>query len=147
MQDPSLPRRILVLQSDPAYGQYIQEMLAANEQQPEIIAIANTHDALNFLHHQGQYASALRPDLILLDLDLAGEHSGYELLARIKSDKSLRRIPIIVLTLSASSEDIFKTYVTQGNCYVIRPGDRDALTQIIRRIEEFWLNIVTLPQQ
>lgn len=147
MQDPSTRRLILVLQSDDADRQFMQAILTANEQQPQIMALNNTQDALNFLQRQGQYAAAQRPDLILLDLDLDGVYSGYELLSHIKGDANLRRIPIIVLTLSDRTEDIFKTYASQGNCYVIRPGDRDQLSQIIHRIEEFWLNIVTLPTE
>ena len=147
MQDPSTQRLMLVLQSDPASGELIQSVLAAHGGQTQMVAIADPQDALDFLLRQGAYPAAPRPDLILLDLDLGGTHSGYELLATIKGDERLRRIPIIVLTLSDQAGDIFKTYAAQGNCYVIRPGDRDRLVEIIRRIEEFWLNIVTLPQE
>jgi chemotaxis family two-component system response regulator Rcp1 len=107
------------------------------------VAIADPQAALDYLHRQGEYTTAPRPDLILLDLELG----GYELLAAIKGDNRLRRIPIIVLTLSDCPDDIFQTYAIQGNCYVIHPSDRDQLTQILHRIEEFWLNIVTLPQE
>ncbi len=147
MQDPSTHRLILVLQSDSAYGHLIQEVLAENDIHPQIVTIAHAQEALDFLHHQGQYANSQRPDLILLDLDLAGETTGYDLLSVLKTDPSLRRIPIIVLTMSDRVEDILKTYTVQGNCYVIRPGDRDQLAQIIRRIEKFWLKIVTLPRE
>jgi len=148
MQDPSSPRLILVLQSDPAHGQFIQSVLGRSELNAQMVAIADTQEALHFLQRRGQHTLAPRPDLILLDLDLSGnDHSGHDLLASIKSDASLRRIPVIVLTLSDSTEDIFRTYAMQGNCYVIRPGDREHLTQTIHRIEEFWLNIVTLPQE
>jgi len=147
MQDPSTQRLMLVLQSDPASGELIQSVLAAHGGQTQMVAIADPQDALDFLLRQGAYPAAPRPDLILLDLDLGGTHSGYELLATIKGDERLRRIPIIVLTLSDQAGDIFKTYAAQGNCYVIRPGDRDRLVEIVRRIEEFWLNIVTLPQE
>lgn len=147
MQDPSTQRLILVLQSDPASGELIQSVLAAHEGQTQMVAIADPQDALDFLLRRGSYPAAPRPDLILLDLDLGGTRSGYELLATIKGDDRLRRIPTIVLTLSDRTDDIFNTYATQGNCYVIRPGDRDRLVEIIRRIEEFWLNIVTLPQE
>jgi len=145
MQDFSTQRLILVLQSDSAHGHLIQEVLAENDMHPEIVVIDDTQDALAFLHHQGKYTTSRRPDLILLDLDLAGETTGYELLSGLKADPNLRRIPIIVLSLSDQAEDIFKTYAIQGNCYVIRPGDREQLAKIIRRIEDFWLRIVTLP--
>jgi len=147
MQDASNSRRILVLQSDLVQGQLIQEVLAEHELQPQIEAIAHSQTALAYLQRQEPFTTAQRPDLILLDLDLTGELSGRDLLAHIKADASLRRIPIIVLTLSSRTEDILHSYALQGNCYVIRPGDRDQLTQIIRRIEEFWLKIVTLPSE
>lgn len=145
MQDFSTQRLILVLQSDPAHGHLIEEVLAENDLHPQIITIANTQEALNFLRRQGKYTTSQRPDLILLDLDLSGKTTGYDLLSMLKADSGLRRIPVIVLTLSDQAEDIFKSYEIQGNCYVIRPGDRDQLAQIIRRIDDFWLRIVTLP--
>ncbi|MGG6297256.1 response regulator [Leptolyngbya sp. AN02str] len=147
MQDLSTQRLILVLQSDPTYRHLIQEVLAENEMNPQIVTMGHTQEALNFLRREGPYATSQRPDLILLDLDLTGEPMGYDLLSMIKTAPDLRRIPIIVLTMSDRSEDIFKTYAIQGNCYVIRPGDRDQLIQTIRRIEDFWLKIVTLPQE
>lgn len=147
MQDLSTQRLILVLQSDPVHGHLIQEVLAENDIQPQIVTIAHTQAALDFLRHQGSYATSQRPDLILLDLDLAGETTGYDLLSVLKTDPGLRRIPIIVLSMSDRTEDIFNTYAIQGNCYVIRPGDRAQLTQTIQRIEDFWLKIVTLPRE
>lgn len=145
MQAPSTPRLILVLQSDPVHVHLIQEVLADNEMRPQVVAIADDQEALAFLRRQGPYETAPRPDLILLDLELPGAPDSRALLATLKGDPILRRIPIIVLTLSDQSEDIFNAYALQGNCYVIKSGDRDRLTQIIRRIEEFWLKIVTLP--
>jgi two-component system, chemotaxis family, response regulator Rcp1 len=147
MQDFSTQRLILVLQSNPAHGHLIQEVLAENDMHPQIVVINDTHQALQFLRREGSYATSQRPDLILLDLELAGATTGYDLLAVLKTDFDLRRIPIIVLTMSDQAEDIFKTYAIQGNCYVIRPGDRDQLAQIVRRIEDFWLRIVTLPRE
>jgi two-component system, chemotaxis family, response regulator Rcp1 len=147
MQDLLTQRLILVLQSDPTYGHLIQEVLAENEMHPQIVTIGHTQEALNFLRREGQYAASQRPNLILLDLELTGETTGYDLLAVLKTDPDLKRIPIIVLTMSDRVEDIFNTYAVQGNCYVIRPGDRDQLAQIIRRIEDFWLKIVTLPRE
>lgn len=147
MQELSTQRLILVLQSDPAHGHLIQEVLAENDMHPQIVTLSQTQTALDFLRQQGEYTTRQRPDLILLDLDLAGETTGYELLSVLKTDPALKRIPVIVLTMSTEAEDIFKTYSVQGNCYVIRPGDRDQLAQTIRRIEDFWLRIVTLPRE
>jgi two-component system, chemotaxis family, response regulator Rcp1 len=156
MQDPSSQRLILVLQA-PTHAQFIQELLAKDDLHPEIMIFSETQAALDFLQPQSQareseagvrpQATRQRPDLILLDLELAGKSTGYELLKVLKNDPSLRRIPIIVLTLSDQAEDIFQTYVTQGNCYVVRPGDSQQLMATIRQIEDFWLRIVTLPRE
>ena len=145
MQAPSTPQLVLVLQSDASHVHLIQTVLTENEMCPDVVAIADAKAALAFLRRQGNYETAQRPDLILLDLDLPGETEKHALLSTIKGDPRLRRIPIIVLTLSDQTEDIFTTYDLQGNCHVIKPGDRDQLTQVIRRIEAFWLRIVTLP--
>lgn len=147
MQATSTPRLVLLLQSDPSHMHLIQAVLAEHETCPQVVAIADSHEALDFLRRQGQYEAAQRPDLILLDLELPGTAESHELLSTLKGDPRLRRIPIIVLTLSDHPEDIFKTYELQGNCYVIKPGDRDELAQTIQRIEEFWLRIVTLPAE
>lgn len=106
--------------------------------------VTNGVDAIDFLHHQGNYSDAPRPDLILLDLNLPGK-DGLEVLAEIKTHSRLRRIPIVVLTLSDRAEDILTAYSLQGNCYVIKSSDIESLVQLVKRIEEFWLGIVTLP--
>lgn len=145
MQAPSTSRLVLILQSDPSHVHLIQTVLAANEMHPQLLALTNSQEALTFLRRQGKYATAQRPDLILLDLDLPGETERHALLSTIKRDPLLRRIPIIVLALSDQIDDVFTTYALQGNCHVIKSGDSDQLRQIIQRIEAFWLKIVTLP--
>ncbi len=145
MQTSSTPRLILVLQSDPSHVRLIQTALGENERHPNVVAIADSQEALTYLRREGHYADAQRPDLILLDLDLPGELDRHALLSTIKGDPLLRQIPIIVLTLTDQTEEIFTTYALHGNCHVIKPGDLDQLTKIIQRIEEFWLRIVTLP--
>lgn len=148
MQD-SNHRLILVLQANPAYGTLIQTVLAENDLHLQTLVMTQTQEALDFLRRQGPYSTSAsqRPDLILLDLDLPGEPTGYDLLSSLKADPDLRRIPIIVLTLSDRIEDIFNSYSVQGNCYVIHPDNRDQLAGIIRRIQDFWLRIVTLPSE
>ncbi len=145
MQELSPPRLILVLQSDPSHQNLIQEVLATSNLRPQVVTMDNGQAALDFLKREGSDVGMSRPDLILLDLDLPGELSSRRLLQQIKGDPQLRRIPVIVLTLSDRAEDIFHAYAIQSNCYIVRPGDRAQLTQVIQRIENFWLNIVTLP--
>ena len=101
-------------------------------------------DALAFLRREGKYAHAPRPDLILLDLNLP-KKDGREVLAEIKSDESLKRIPVVALTTSRSEEDILKTYNLHVNCYIFKPVDFEQFMGVIKGIEDFWLTIVKLP--
>ncbi len=101
-------------------------------------------EALAYLRREVRHAHAVRPDLILLDLNLPRK-DGREVLAEIKADQELRRIPVVVLTTSQSEEDISKAYDLNANCYVAKPVDLDHFIKVVRIIEEFWLTIVKLP--
>ncbi len=144
MEESPAERLILVVQDNPEHTDLIKAALNENSGRRKIVAISDGLQALDFLHRRGNYADARRPDLILLDLNLP-EKDGRELLAEIKADQQLRRIPIVVLTISANEEDIFRSYALQGNCYVVKSCDLEQLFQLVKRIEEFWLGIVTLP--
>lgn len=144
MEESPVERLILVVQDSPDHTRLIKDALNENSGRRKIVTISDGVEALEFLHRKGNYADAARPDLILLDLNLP-EKDGRELLAEIKADPQLRRIPIVVLTISATKEDIFKSYTLQGNCYVIKSSDLGQLFDLVKRIEEFWLGIVTLP--
>jgi chemotaxis family two-component system response regulator Rcp1 len=144
MEAHSTQRLVLIVEDNPEHARLIQTAFEQNAGGPQMVAIADGNQALDFLHRRGSYSNAPRPDLILLDLNLPGRN-GQEVLSEIKADSQLKRIPIIVLTASASETDIFRTYALQGNCYVIKSSDLEQLFQIVRRIEEFWLGIVTLP--
>jgi two-component system, chemotaxis family, response regulator Rcp1 len=103
-------------------------------------------EALEFLTHKGQYAKAVHPDIILLDLNLP-RMDGRELLAKIKSNPRLRRIPVVILTTSKAEEDIIKTYDLHANCYITKPVDMDRFITVVKSIEEFWFTIVKLPPE
>ncbi len=135
---------ILILEENPDHTRLIKEALNHNSGERQIVAIADGIQAMDYLHRRGEYVDAARPDLILLNLNLPGK-DGKEILAEIKTDVQLRRIPIVVLTTCASVEDIFTSYALQGNCYVIKSSDLAQLFDLVKRIEEFWLGIVTLP--
>ncbi|QYO68458.1 response regulator [Leptolyngbya sp. 7M] len=145
MEEPAAEQLILIVEDNPDHIQTIQQTLAQTTLQPQIIAIGNGEQAMQLLRQQGDYASTRRPDLILLDLNLPGK-DGRELLAELKADPQLRRIPVVVLTMSSEAADILNSYTLQGNCYVIKSSDLEQLAQIVKRIEEFWLEIVTLPE-
>jgi two-component system, chemotaxis family, response regulator Rcp1 len=108
--------------------------------------VQDGEEALAFLRHEGRYVQAPRPDLILLDLNMPRK-DGREVLAAIKADGRLRRIPVVVLTSSEAEEDILKAYNLNANCYVTKPVDLDQFLKVVRAIEEFWLTIVRLPAE
>jgi DNA-binding response OmpR family regulator len=97
-----------------------------------------------YLRREGRYLDAVRPDLILLDLNLP-KKDGREVLAEIKADERLRRIPVVVLTTSSAEKDILETYDLHANCYITKPFNLDQFTAVVRAIEEFWFAIVRLP--
>lgn len=136
-------RLILVVDENPDHVRTIEQAFNETVGKYRLIAIAG-HSALDFLHHRGDYTTAPRPDLILLDLHLP-DKDGREILTDIKTTPSLRRIPIVILTLSDRADDIFSTYTLQGNCYVIKSSNLDQLYHLVKSIEDFWLGIVTLP--
>jgi two-component system, chemotaxis family, response regulator Rcp1 len=141
--DESAPQRsILLIDGDRDRAQVIETALQSF--QHRVMTISSRSEAIDFLNCRGDDLDAPRPDLILLELNLPG-NDGQDLLAKIKTDPHLRRIPIVVLTTAASEAEIFSTYLLQGNCHVVQSTDLDRLCQIVQRIEEFWFGIVTLP--
>jgi chemotaxis family two-component system response regulator Rcp1 len=102
-------------------------------------------EAMAYLRQEGKYADAVRPTLIILDLNLPRK-DGREVLAEIKRDPEWRRIPVVVLTTSKAEEDINKSYDYYANCYITKPVDLDRFFSVVNAIEEFWLKTVELPQ-
>lgn len=144
MDGAATERLILVVEDHPEHAQLIQSVFAESSEAHRLLIVTDTQTALDVLYRQGDYSSEPRPDLILLNLDLP-DQSGPAMLAEIKAHPQLHRIPIVVLTRSNCEIDIFKTYHLQGNSYVVKVSDLNQLNQIVQRIEEFWLGIVTLP--
>jgi chemotaxis family two-component system response regulator Rcp1 len=101
-------------------------------------------EALAFLRREGRHAGAVRPHLILLDLNLPRK-DGREVLADIKKDPKLKHIPVVILSTSKAEQDILNTYDLHANCYISKPLDMDQFVRVVRAIEEFWLATVTLP--
>ena len=101
-------------------------------------------EALSYLRREGQFSGAVRPDLILLDLNLPRK-DGREVLAEIKADEDLKRIPVVVLTSSQADEDILKVYGDHANCCITKPVDLHKFITVINSIEDFWFAIVRLP--
>jgi two-component system response regulator len=103
-------------------------------------------EALAYLKKQGKYEKEITPDLILLDLNLPLK-DGREVLAEIKSDTDLKRIPVIVLSTSENNEDLINTYNLHANCYIVKPLDFEQFIKVVTKIEDFWLTIVRLPNK
>lgn len=135
---------ILLVEDNAGDVRLTQEVLRDSKVRNNLIVASNGEEALNCLRRQGKYKSTVRPDLILLDLNLPVK-DGREVLAQIKQDPDLKRIPVVVLTTSKAEEDILKTYNLHANCYVTKPVDLEQFIGVVRSLEDFWLAIVKLP--
>lgn len=140
------PIEILLVEDNPGDVRLTEEALKEGKVLNSMHVAKNGIEALSFLHKEGKYADAVRPDLILLDLNMP-KKDGREVLAEIKHDEKLRRIPVVILTTSEAEEDIVKTYDSHANCYITKPVDLDQFIKVIKSIEDFWLSIVKLPSE
>jgi two-component system, chemotaxis family, response regulator Rcp1 len=121
-----------------------QEVLKTSKVRNNLIVANNGQEAVNCLRRQGKYAETARPDLILLDLNLP-VMDGREVLEKIKDDKHLKSIPVVILTASKAEEDILKTYNLRANFYVTKPVDLEQFVKVVKSLEDFWLATVKLP--
>jgi two-component system, chemotaxis family, response regulator Rcp1 len=135
---------ILLVEDSKADSRLIQEALKNSLLSPQVINVRDGVEAMTYLYQNGEYKDALRPDLILLDLNLP-KKDGREVLAEIKADPKLKRIPIVILTTSRHEEDIFDSYDLHVNCYITKSRNLSELFQVVKGIEDFWLSTVTLP--
>lgn len=135
---------ILLIEDNPGDARLTTEALKEAKVRNKLCHIDDGVEALAYLRREGKYAGAHRPDLILLDLNLPRK-DGREVLAEIKADERLKRIPVVILTTSQAEEDILKAYNLNANCYVSKPVDLDQFIKVVRTINDFWLTIVKLP--
>ncbi len=138
------PIEILLVEDNPGDVRLTLEVMKDARVRNHMSMVKDGVEALAFLRREGDFADAPRPDLILLDLNLP-KKDGREVLADIKADPTLRRIPVVVLTVSKDEEDILKSYDLYANCYVTKPIDMEQFIAVVRSIEDFWLTIVKLP--
>lgn len=143
-QPASQSLEILVVEDDPADASLIVEALKDSNTEHSVTVAEDGENALALLRSESPYSSAPRPHLILLDLNLPGEH-GTEVLAEIKGHPELRSIPAVILTSSQSRDDITRTYELGANAYVSKPFDLDEFINDVRSIEAFWVTQVTFP--
>jgi len=135
---------ILLVEDSKADIRLIQEVLKSSTVPYELIILRNGIDAMAYLHQEGEFANAVRPHLILLDLNLPRK-DGREVLAETKGDPKLKRIPVVILTTSHNEEDIMYSYDWHVNCYITKSRNLHDLFRIVKGIEQFWLETVTLP--
>jgi two-component system, chemotaxis family, response regulator Rcp1 len=135
---------LLLVEDNPGDVRLTKEALKDAKILNNLNVVNDGVEAMAFLHREGKYADAPRPELILLDLNLP-KKSGREVLAEIKSEPHLKRIPVVVLTSSAAEQDIIRSYNLHANCYITKPVDLDQFIRVVKSIEEFWLTVVKLP--
>jgi two-component system, chemotaxis family, response regulator Rcp1 len=144
-RDDHKPIEILLVEDNPGDVRLTQEVLKDGRIRNKLNVVGDGVEALAFLRCEGAYADAPPQDLILLDLNLP-KKDGREVLAEIKSDPALRKIPVVVLTTSAAEIDILSAYDLHANCYITKPVDLGQFEKVVRSIEDFWLAIVKLPK-
>ena len=137
---------ILLVEDNPGDADLAREALETSKVHNTLRVVGDGEAAMAFLRRQGKYADAPRPDLVLLDLNLP-KKDGREVLAEVKADDDLKRIPVVILTTSKAEEDILKTYNLHANCYITKPIDLNQFIKVVQSIEEFWFTIVKLPSK
>ena len=138
------PVEILLVEDNAGDVRLTREAFKEGRVRNNLYVVTDGVDAMAFLRREGPYATMPHPDLILLDLNLPRK-DGRQVLAEIKQDPDLKRIPVVVLTTSQAEEDILKSYNLHANCYITKPVDLGKFLSVIRSLENFWLTIVRLP--
>jgi CheY-like chemotaxis protein len=146
MSEPSIAQRIeiLLVEDNPGDVRLTVEALKEGKMYNEIHTVKDGVEAMAFLRGEREYAGTGCPDIILLDLNMP-KMDGREVLATIKADHRLKKIPVVVLTTSQAEQDIIETYDLHANCYISKPVDLDKFIEVVKSIENFWLTVVRLP--
>jgi two-component system, chemotaxis family, response regulator Rcp1 len=140
------PLEILLIEDNPGDIRLAEELFQEFEVHTRLSVVRDGEEAIACLRREGRYAATPRPDLILLDLNLPRK-GGHEVLAEVKADPDLRRIPVIVLTTSSADRDITRSYELHANCYLTKPVELEAFIAVVESIKGFWLQIVKLPNR
>lgn len=138
------PIEILLVEDNPGDVDLAREGLANGKLHNNLHVVNDGEEAMEFLYRHGAFAEAPRPDLVLLDLNLP-KKDGREVLAEIKTDPNLKRIPVVILTTSRAEEDVLRSYNLHANCYITKPIDLEQFIKVVKSIEDFWMSIVVLP--
>ncbi|MGH1392962.1 MAG: response regulator [Trichormus sp.] len=141
-----MPIQVLLVEDNPGDVELTRIALEDSKISVNLNVVEDGVEAMAFLRKQAQYANVPHPDIVLLDFNLP-KKDGREVLAEIKTDTNLKRIPVVVLTTSQAEEDIIKAYNLAANCYIAKPVDFDQFVRIVQSIENFWFAIVKLPPE
>jgi two-component system, chemotaxis family, response regulator Rcp1 len=141
-----IPIEILLIEDNPGDARLTLEALKEGKVKNNLHIVYDGVEATDFLFKRNEYVNSPRPDLIILDLNLP-KKNGQEVLAEIKVDENLKRIPVAIFTTSKSEEDVLLTYNLHANCFITKPIDLDKFFEVVKSIENFWLTIVKLPNQ
>jgi CheY-like chemotaxis protein len=144
MTDPVQPIEVLLVEDDAGDELMTREAFEDNKIRNSLHVVRDGEEALDFLYRRGSYIDAVRPDLVLLDLNLP-KYDGRQVLERIKGDPNLATIPVVVLTTSSAEEDIVRSYKLHANAYVTKPVDLDQFIKAVRQIDDFFVSVVRLP--
>lgn len=146
LEDIGRAAEFLLVEDNPGDVRLTCEALTESKVKNNLSIVGDGMEAMDFLHREGKYADAPRPDVILLDLNLP-KKNGLEVLAEIKADPNLKRIPVVIITSSEAEQDVLRTYDLHVNCYVNKPVDLGQFIKVVQSIETFWLTIVKLPSE
>ena len=138
------PVEILLVEDNPGDVRLTREVLKEGKVLNNVHVAVDGVEALHFLRREGEFINAVRPDLILLDLNLP-KKDGHELLLDIKGDQDLKSIPVVILTTSWDEEDVLRSYDLHANCFITKPVELNQFIVVIKTIEDFWMTIVKLP--
>jgi len=138
------PVEILLIEDSAGDTRLAVEVLKESKVRNTLHCVSDGVDAMDFLHNRGKFSTSPRPDLIILDLNMP-KKDGRQVLAEVKGDADLKRIPVVILTISKAEEDIIKTYNLHANCFITKPLDLNQFVAVVKSIEDFWLTIVKLP--
>lgn len=136
---------ILMVEDNPGDVRLTQEAMKEAKVSNRLTVVHDGVEAMAYLRREGRFAEAVRPDLILLDLNLPRK-DGREVLAELKSDPDLKSIPVVVLTTSRAQQDVEGAYKLHANCYITKPVDFNQFMKVVQQIDNFWVNVVTLPR-
>jgi CheY-like chemotaxis protein len=143
-QNGGTAMEVLLVEDNPADVRLMEEAFRERRREISLRVVPDGVEAMAYLRHEGVYANAPHPDIVLLDLNLPRKN-GHEVLAEIKCDPALKLTPVVVLTTSSADEDIHKAYGMHANCYVTKPVELERFLQVVESIDDFWLNTARLP--